>query len=145
MNIISITGRLTADPELKVTQSGVSVCSFTLAVKRPRTKDETDFLNFTAWRQSAEYLCNYGRKGNLVGVTGSLVSRKWEDQNGNKRTSFEISVDSAELLSNRSEISECNPTNITPNSSRNSSSDGNFGNQADFTVVSADVDEDLPF
>ena len=145
MNIISITGRLTADPELKVTQSGVSVSSFTLAVKRPRTKDETDFLNCTAWKQSAEYLCNYGRKGNLVAVTGALVSRKWEDQNGNKRTSYEISVDNAELLSNRTENSEGNLMGNTQNSAQNESFGGNFESQADFTVVSADVDEDLPF
>ena len=145
MNTISITGRLTADPELKITQSGVSVCSFTLAVKRPRTKDETDFLNCTAWRQSAEYLCNYGRKGNLVAVTGALVSRKWEDKNGNKRTSFEISVDNAELLSNRTENSEGNLIGNALNSSQSENFSGNFGNQADFTVVSADVNEDLPF
>ena len=145
MNTISITGRLTTDLELKMTQSGVAVCSFTVAVKRPRTKDETDFLNCTAWKQSAEYLCNYGRKGNLVAVTGALVSRKWEDQNGNKRTSYEISVDNAELLSNRTENSEGNLMGNTQNSAQNESFGGNFESQADFTVVSADVDEDLPF
>lgn len=142
MNTISITGRLTSDLELKMTPSGVSVCSFTVAVKRPRSKDETDFLNCTAWRQSAEYLCNYGRKGNLVAVAGMLTSRKWEDQNGNKRTSFEIVVDNAELLSSRSENAEGSLMGNTPNSAQSE----NFGgNNVGYQVVSADINEDLPF
>ena len=58
MNSINLVGRLTADPELKTTQSGISVCTFSLAVNRPRVKDTTDFINCVAWRQSAEYLCN---------------------------------------------------------------------------------------
>lgn len=101
MNDCNFTGRLVSDPELKTTQSGLSVCSFTLAVKRPKVKDTTDFLNFVAWRQSAEYLCKYGRKGNLVGVSGgTLTSRSYEDKNGNKRVAFEIVVNDLELLSN---------------------------------------------
>ena len=142
MNNINITGRLTADLELKMTQSGVAVCSFTLAVKRPRTKDETDFLNCIAWRQSAEYLCKYGRKGSLVAVAGMLTSRKWEDKDGNKRTSFVISANDVELLSNRSENSDSNFADNTPNSSQNE----NFGgNNANYEVVSADNYDDLPF
>ena len=85
MNSINLVGRLTADPELKTTQSGISVCTFSLAVNRPRVKDTTDFINCVAWRQSAEYLCNYGRKGNLVAVSGVLTSRKYDDSNGNHR------------------------------------------------------------
>lgn len=141
MNTINITGRLTADTELKTTQSGISFCLFTLAVKRPRTKDETDFLNCTAWRQSAEYLCKYGRKGNLVAVTGMLISRKWEDKDGNKRTSYEISVDNAELLSNRSENQEGNLMGNTFNTPQSA----DFGGNNDYEVISADTDEDLPF
>lgn len=100
MNDCNFIGRLTQDPELKTTQSGLSVCSFTLAVKRPKVKDTTDFLNFVAWRQSAEYLCKYGSKGNLVGVSGVATSRAYEDKNGNKRVAFEIVVNDLELLSN---------------------------------------------
>lgn len=100
MNSCNFIGRLVSEPELKTTQSGLSVCSFTLAVKRPKVKDTTDFLNFVAWRQSAEYLCKYGSKGNLVGVSGTLTSRSYEDKNGNKRTAFEIVADTVELLSN---------------------------------------------
>lgn len=100
MNDCNFTGRLVSDPELKTTQSGLSVCSFTLAVKRPKVKDTTDFLNFVAWRHNAEYLCKYGRKGNLVGVSGVATSRAYEDKNNNKRIAFEIVVNDLELLSN---------------------------------------------
>lgn len=106
MNKIQITGRLTTDPELKTTNNDIGVCSFTLAVKRPRTKDTTDFINFTSWRQSAEYLSKYGRKGNLIGVSGTLTSRKYEDKDGNKRTTYEVQVDDVEILSSKGESTE---------------------------------------
>lgn len=99
MNTCCFTGRLTIDPELKQTQSGKSVCSFTLAVARPRVKDTTDFINFVVWNQSAEYLCKYGHKGDMVEVVGTLTTRKYEDSNGNKRTAFEVVADSVKLLS----------------------------------------------
>lgn len=98
MNTFVGTGRLTAHPELKKTTSGKSVCSFTLAVKRPMTKDTTDFLNFVVWNQGAEYLCKFGNKGNVVAVTGKLTTRKFEDKDGNKRTAFEVVADTVELI-----------------------------------------------
>ncbi len=106
MNKIQITGRLTTDPELKTTNNEIAVCSFSLAVKRPRTKDTTDFINCTAWRQGAEYISKYGRKGNLVGVSGALTSRQYEDKNGNKRTAWEVQVDDVEILSSKGESTE---------------------------------------
>ena len=78
-------GRMTADPELRRTGDGTPVCTFSLAVRRPRTKDVSDFVDFVAWRQSAEYLSQYGHKGDLVAVSGPLQSRKWTDKNGNNR------------------------------------------------------------
>ena len=98
MNNINICGRLTADPELKTTQSGVSVCAYNLAVKRPKVKDTTDFLTCVSWRQGAEYLSKYGRKGDMVAVSGVLTTRSWEDKNGNKRISHEIVADTVELV-----------------------------------------------
>lgn len=108
MNSVAIIGRLTADPELRKTGSGHSVCSFTLAVKRPHTKDETDFLNCTAWRQSAEYLCKYGHKGDRVGVTGIITQRTYLDKEENKRYVYEIICDELELLSSRNSTQEGN-------------------------------------
>lgn len=98
MNTVAIIGRLTTDPELKTTQSGISVCSFTLAVNRPRVKDTTDFINFQAWRQSAEYLCKYGHKGDMVAVNGTLTSRKWQDKDGNNRTAFDVVADNLSVI-----------------------------------------------
>lgn len=94
-------GRLTADPELKQTQSGTNVTSFTLAIDRPGTRDKTDFINFVAWRQTAEFICKYFRKGHKIALTGYLTSRQYEDKNGNKRTSFEVVVDRAEFAESK--------------------------------------------
>ncbi len=141
INKIILIGNLTKDPEMGETANGIAFCKMTVAVNRKMDKG-CDFLNCTAWRQSAEYLCNYGRKGNLVAVAGMLTSRKWEDQNGNKRTSFEIVVDNAELLSSRSENAEGSLMGNTPNSAQSE----NFGgNNVGYQVVSADINEDLPF
>lgn len=101
MNIISIIGRLTAEPELRRTQDGTAVCSYSLAVKRPRVKDASDFVNCVTWRQGAEYLSQYGHKGDLVAVSGSLQSRKWTDKNGNNRTEWEVVTDGVELVSSK--------------------------------------------
>ncbi len=107
-NVCVFTGRATSDLELKKSQSGISVCSFTLAVKRPRTKDTTDFINFTAFRQPAEYLTTYAKKGTLLEVSGALTSRKWEDKNSNKRTSYEVIVDTASILESNKEKADVN-------------------------------------
>ena len=105
MNNCNFTGRITADLELKTTQNGTSVCSFTLAVKRPRVKDTTDFINITAFKQTAEYISKYARKGTLIEVSGVLTSRKWEDKNGNKRTTFEVLVNEASILESKKDKS----------------------------------------
>ena len=73
MNSTNMIGRLTADPELRRTPDGTAVCTFTLAVRRPRVKDTSDFIDFVAWRQSAEYLSQYGHKGDIVAVSGPLT------------------------------------------------------------------------
>ena len=103
MNCINLIGRLTREPELRRTQTGTACCSFSLAVRRPKVKDTTDFINLVVWQQGAEYLSQYGHKGDLVGVTGYLTTRNWEDQNGNKRTATEVTCDSVELLTSKKE------------------------------------------
>lgn len=111
MNSCNFTGRLTADVELKTTQNGTPVVSFTLAVKRPMVKDKTDFINFQAWQHTAEYLSKYAKKGDVVVVTGVLTQRNWEDNNGNKRTSFEVVCNSAEAIkSSKNNQGEQTPT-----------------------------------
>jgi single-strand DNA-binding protein len=93
MNSINLIGRLTKDPELKQTNSGLAVTSFSLAVDRPHVKDTTDFINIVAWRKTAEFCCKYLRKGQKVGVTGVLTSRKYQAQDGTERTIFEVVAD----------------------------------------------------
>lgn len=89
-------GRLTREPELRTTQSGISVVSFTLAVERDFQRGEqreTDFIDIVAWRGTADFVHKYFRKGQLVAVSGRLQSRKWEDKQGQKRVSFEVQAD----------------------------------------------------
>ena len=111
MNCINIVGRLTKDPELKTTQSGIPVCSYDLAVKRPHVKDTTDFLKVVSWRQGAEYISKFARQGDMVAVSGVLTVRKYEDKNGNKRDSFEIVSDNVEIVGSKKPDAET--SNIT--------------------------------
>ena len=94
-----LIGRLTADPELKQTPNGISVCSFSIAVDRRfsgrDSERKTDFLNITSWRQQAEFVCRYFHKGDVIGVEGSIQTRNYEDKNGNKRTAVEVVADRA--------------------------------------------------
>ena len=95
LNHITIMGRLTRDPELRHTQSGVSVCTFTVAVDRDfQSRDaqekQTDFIDVVAWRQTAEFVSKYFAKGRMIVVDGSLQSRKWTDRNEQNRVSWEV-------------------------------------------------------
>ena len=101
MNSCNFVGRLCADPELRRTNEGTAVCSYSRAVKRPNVKDVTDFIDFVTWRQGAEYLAQYGHKGDVVAVTGTLQPRSWTDKEGNKRKAFEVVTTGVELLSSK--------------------------------------------
>lgn len=96
LNKAMLQGRLTADPELRSTQSGISVTPFTLAVPRSYKKDgeqETDFINCVAWRSTAEFVCKYFQKGQQAVIDGSIQTRSYTDKQGAKRTAFEVVVD----------------------------------------------------
>ena len=93
LNHIVLMGRMVKDPELKQTQSGVSVCNFTIAVDRDyKNGDEkvADFVDCVVWRNSTDFVSKYMKKGRMVVVSGSLQSRKWQDKEGNNRTSWEV-------------------------------------------------------
>ena len=96
LNTITIMGRLTADPEMRSTQNGTPVASFTLAVDRDYKSQtgerETDFINCVAWQSTAENICLYYHKGSMAVVLGRLEMRKYETQDGQKRTATEIVV-----------------------------------------------------
>ena len=147
MNVICLMGRLTGDPELKTTQNGVSVTSFSVAVDRAyRSKDQerqTDFINCVAWRSTAEFISRFFHKGQRIALQGSLQSRKYTANDGSQRTVYEVVVDNAFFCESKGGnaggapydsqipvISEAKPAFSTANS-------------GDFEDIL--TDEDLPF
>lgn len=93
LNLIILQGRLTKAPELKQTQNGIAVCTFTLAVERDRDRGKADFVKCVAWRHTAEFISKYFDKGHMAIITGTLQSRDWTDKGGNKRIEWEVQVD----------------------------------------------------
>lgn len=100
MNVVVEVGRLTSNVELKQTESGVSVCRFTVAVYR--TKEITDFLPCIAWRETAEHISRYYGKGKMIAIRGELQSRKYTDKSGAKRTAIEINIKSTSFCESAS-------------------------------------------
>ena len=94
LNKAILMGRLTRDPELKYTQNNLPVVQFTVAVERNRAaqgqEKQADFINIVAWRKTAEFVSRWFTKGMMIIVTGSIQSRRWQDKNGNNRTSIEV-------------------------------------------------------
>lgn len=121
-NLAIIIGRTTATPELKTTQNGTSVCSFTVACDRTfRTADGekvTDFLNCVAWRGHAEFICKHFQKGSPIGLQGNIQNRSYTDKNGNQRTVTEIVVDRAFFVGGkeRTQVEVENPAQDEPDS-----------------------------
>ena len=97
LNSVCLMGRLGADPELKATQNGVSVTRFRIAVDRtfqPRGQEkQTDWIDIVAWRNTAEFVTRYFRRGSMIAVQGSLQTRSYTDRDGNKRTGVEVVAD----------------------------------------------------
>lgn len=94
LNVVALMGRLVADPELKTTQSGNSVCTFRVAVDRSYVQQgeerQADFITVTAWRKTAEFVSKYFQKGSMISVQGRLETRQYQDKNGNNRTATEV-------------------------------------------------------
>lgn len=109
LNKVIIAGRLTADPELKLTQTGISVLSFLVAVNRParvvnnQRVSESDFINCVAWRQAADFIAKYFKKGSAICLTGSLQSRTWNDNAGAKHYATELVVDETYFVDGKSD------------------------------------------
>ena len=114
-NLVILTGRLTSDPELKATQSNVPFTNFSIAVQRRYKSGEepiTDFINIQAWRNTAEFICKYFQKGKMIGIEGSIQTRRYTDKDGNNRTAFEVvanDVQFVEVKRNSNDVSV--PTN----------------------------------
>ena len=105
MNKVIISGRVVYDPELKTTVSGVSVSTNTLAVNRRQKDSEgkyiVDFIDFTVWKHSAEFLCNYGKKGDLLTIFGEIQQEKYKDRNGIDRVKHFVTSTEIELHSKK--------------------------------------------
>ena len=110
LNCAILMGRLVADPELKTTTNGVSVSSFRIAVDRAYQKQgeerQADFIDIVAWRQTADFVCRYFRKGSMIAVQGSIQTRNYEDKQGNKRIAVEVVADSVSFCGSKSEITQ---------------------------------------
>ena len=117
MNFIAIHGRLVRDPEMRRTQSGVSVTTITVAVDRAYSGDgekQADFFDCVFWRQGAEFVSKYFTKGKEIIVTGEMQSRKWTDKDGNNRISWEIQTGHAEFCGSAKASDSTQNTSVQP-------------------------------
>ena len=149
MNVICLMGRLTADPELRHTPSQVSVTTFSLAVDRayqPKGQErQTDFINVVAWRGTAEFVCNYFRKGQRMALQGSLQSRNFTDKEGNKRTAYEVVADNVFFAESKRESTGSRFDSQIPGAFNDAPPAPAFSNTAggDFEEITGD--DELPF
>ena len=141
LNMVALMGRLTADPELRHTGSGIPVVTFSLAVDRRFKSGEertADFISIVAWRQTADFVSKYFRKGQLVAVEGSIQTRRYQDKDGNNRTAFEV-------VANQVHFAESKRDGAAPRDEQYAPAPAAFSNAdaGDFTEIA--TDEDLPF
>ena len=139
LNCVTLMGRLTADPELRTTTSGKSVVNFSIAVDRSYSKNgnkETDFINIVCWKGTADFVNKYFGKGSMIAIQGSIQTRNYEDNNGNKRTAFEVLAREVSFCGSKNETSPA-PTQATP---------AYQAGEPDFEEIEDDdYDEPLPF
>lgn len=144
MNVVVLVGRLTDNPELRHTNSNISVTRFSIAVDRAYRSGEerqTDFINIVAWRQTAEFITTYFKKGQRIGIEGSLRMNRFTDKDGNNRTAYEVVVNNAHFVENKRDGGNAGgfapaETQAAPQSFSNSDS-------GDFAEIASD--DDLPF
>ena len=144
INNVVLAGRLTKDPDLRYTASGTGVATFTLAVNRNFTNQngnrEADFINCVIWRKSAENLANYAKKGTLIGVTGRIQTRNYENQQGQRVYVTEVVADNFQLLESRSNNEKRQDDKSQQNTNINNVESDSFNGS------SIDIgDDDLPF
>lgn len=147
LNTVTIMGRLTADPELRTTPSGLSVTSFTLAVDRDFQKQgaekATDWIDVTAWRQTADFITRYFQKGRMMIVKGSLQTRTYTDKDGKNRKAWDVIADQVYFGDSKRD-SDSNGGYSRQESAPRNEEPAVFssGSAEDFTPI---IDDDLPF
>ena len=147
LNKVILCGRLTADPELKQTTSGIAVVSFTLAVNRrfqsksadgAQASQQADFISVVAWRQTAEFISRYFKKGSALCITGSIQTRTWQDTQGQKRYATEVVADEAMFVDSKTDGgNQYNDSYNAPSYSSSPASTPKF--------EELKTDDDLPF
>lgn len=152
LNTCAIIGRLTKDPELRQTQQGTSVCSFTIACDRNYTpkgqERQADFIDIVAWRGTADFVCQWFGKGQMIAVQGSLQTRTYQDKNGNNRKAVEIVADQVSFCGSKSDNQSQATAGQQPSRSYTPAQGApncgfSQGSNDDFAVI--DDNEDLPF
>ena len=159
LNQVALMGRLTADPELRRTPNDVAVTTFTIAVNRSYVKQgaerQADFIDVVAWRNTAEFICRYFKKGQMMAVTGSIQTRTYTDKEGKNRKAFEVVADNVYFTESKNTQSGGNDYSDRGNSSYSQPAYGgsaysapekpaySAGSDSDFTVI--EEDDDLPF
>lgn len=146
INSVVLMGRLTADPELRTTTTGRSVCSFTIAVdssfQRAGEDRQADFINCVAWEKSAEFISRYFHKGSMIAVTGRIQTRRYEDKTGAKRTAFEVVVREASFTGSKAETGTGSYNQAAPAAPAQAPAYQSAA-PSDFEEITDD--EDLPF
>ena len=140
-NLVVLTGRLTADPELRYTPSNIPVTTFSIAVSRrykAGEQAEADFINIVAWRQTAEFVTKYFQKGSMIGIEGSIQTRRYVDkETGKNRTAFEVVANNVQFVESKRDGASA-PMADVPASFSNAGAN-------EFTDLSGEADDDLPF
>lgn len=136
INTTVLVGRLTKDPELKYTQSGIAVTRFTLAVNRPfknnQGQNEADFINCVAWRKQAENVANYLHRGSLVGVDGRIQTSNFEGRDGNRVFMTEVVAESVQFLESREVSQNRARSNNWQQNQNQQNAPGGYGNQGSY-------------
>ena len=155
LNHIVIMGRLSREPELCTTQSGVNVASFTVAVDRDfagrdGNERQTDFFDCSAWRSTGEFVSRYFHKGSMIAVQGSIQTRNYEDKNGNRRTAVEIVADRVSFCGSKSESNTGTRYDNAPAPAFSSGSESTFSvlpddDDTDYSFDGGASDDGLPF
>ncbi len=142
LNCVTLMGRLTADPELRTTTTGRSVCSFSIAVERSYAKAgeqrQADFINIVAWENTANFISRYFGKGSMIAIQGQIQTRGYEDKNGNKRTAFEVIAREVSFCGSRAETGT-----VAPAAAPQQAPTYQTAAPSDFEEI--EDDEDLPF
>lgn len=147
LNKVILMGNLTADPELKSTNTGLAVCNFSLAVNRKFAKQgeqSVDYINISCWRTSAEFVGKYAKKGNSLVVCGSLQTRNYTNSQGQKVYITEVVADEVSFAGNNSQNNDGQPRVSAPKSNAYTPS-AYGGNSGGFEAIEVDNSESLPF